>query len=76
MRVVKAKFGRTIFEPDVQNKQSLGEVLVSKLNNFNRSMYNLLTCVCSTAKLEKNEKDPQKTNVIGNKTEGGLLILS
>ena len=60
MRVVKAKFGRTIFEPDVQNKQTLGDVLVAKLNSLNRGMYNLISCICSTAKLEKNDKDPEK----------------
>lgn len=67
MRVVKAMFGKTELEDD-----SFKE----KVSEMQRKKFNLISTLCSTARLRANEKKPGEYLVIGNKTEGALLLMS
>lgn len=76
MRVVRAQFGRgKVYIAGGKNDQPLASKLKKALNEKNLFYFNLVSGVCSTAKLEVNDKDKSKMNVIGNKTEGALLLL-
>lgn len=71
MRVKRALFGQTIYEMDQ----------MQQIQPAQRNMFSLISSICSTAQLETTTKQGLKnqttssTQVIGNKTEGALLIL-
>lgn len=70
MHVTKARFGDNIYTAEGSNP--IGVVLKQKVNEHNIKIFNTIQALCSTAELREEEN---KTNVIGNKTEGALLFL-
>ncbi|CAL5996411.1 Calcium-transporting_ATPase [Hexamita inflata] len=72
MRVVRARFGKTSFIQ--QGTTPLGKDVKEKVNEDTRKYYNLISSVCSTAEIKPDSSG--KRVVVGNKTEGGMLLLS